>query len=121
MELLEARASMHHVNPKRRCPCNTVVRIKPKLCKFAVTRQAVDSRSDIFALGAVLYEVLTGQRAFDKPTAAETMSAIVDDDPSATAETCRAHAIRARFSFTLVLARGFAEGSLLRDDLEETV
>jgi serine/threonine protein kinase len=32
-----------------------------------------DHRADIFAFGAILYEMLTGQRAFSKPTAAETM------------------------------------------------
>lgn len=40
-----------------------------------------DHRADIFAFGAVLYEMLTGKRAFLKPTAAETMSAILNEDP----------------------------------------
>jgi TolB-like protein/Flp pilus assembly protein TadD len=38
-----------------------------------------DVRSDIFALGCVLYEMLTGQRAFERPTAAETMTAILKE------------------------------------------
>ena len=42
---------------------------------------AADHRSDIFAFGAILYEMLTGQRAFQKPTSAETMSAILNEDP----------------------------------------
>ena len=48
-----------------------------------VRGEAIDSRSDIFALGTVLYEILTGRRAFDRPTPAETMSAILNDDPPA--------------------------------------
>jgi Tol biopolymer transport system component len=42
---------------------------------------AVDCRTDIFSFGAVLYEMLTGQRAFKRDTAAETMTAILNDDP----------------------------------------
>ena len=48
-----------------------------------VRGQAVDSRADIFALGAILYEMLTGKRAFQKPTSPETMSAILNEDPPA--------------------------------------
>ena len=42
---------------------------------------AVDHRSDIFSFGAVLYEMLTGSRAFQRETAAETMTAILKEDP----------------------------------------
>ena len=41
----------------------------------------VDCRTDIFSFGAVLYEMLTGQRAFKRDTAPETMAAILNDDP----------------------------------------
>jgi serine/threonine protein kinase/Tol biopolymer transport system component len=43
--------------------------------------QSADNRSDIFALGAVLHEMLTGKRAFQKPTSADTMSAILNEEP----------------------------------------
>src|SRR5438445_8919736 len=46
-----------------------------------VRGKAVDPRSDIFSLGAVLYEMLSGRRAFQRDTAAETMTAILKDDP----------------------------------------
>jgi len=46
-----------------------------------VRGQAADDRTDIFALGAILYEMLTGKRAFHKPTSAETMSAILNEEP----------------------------------------
>jgi len=40
-----------------------------------------DARSDIFSFGAVLYEMLSGRRAFKRDTAAETMTAILRDYP----------------------------------------
>ena len=47
-----------------------------------VRGQPTDARSDIFAAGAVLYEMLTGRRAFRKTTSAETMTAILNEDPA---------------------------------------
>jgi eukaryotic-like serine/threonine-protein kinase len=41
-----------------------------------------DARSDIFALGTILYEMLFGQRAFRHDTSAETMTAILKEDPA---------------------------------------
>ncbi|HKQ59642.1 MAG TPA: protein kinase [Candidatus Polarisedimenticolaceae bacterium] len=46
-----------------------------------VRGQAVDGRTDLFSLGAVLYEMLAGQRAFQRDTAADTMTAILKEDP----------------------------------------
>jgi len=40
-----------------------------------------DSRSDIFSFGSILYEMISGQRAFRGDTAVETMSAILKEDP----------------------------------------
>jgi Tol biopolymer transport system component/tRNA A-37 threonylcarbamoyl transferase component Bud32 len=49
----------------------------------------VDPRSDIFSFGAILYEMLSGKRAFHGETAADTMSAILKEDPPDFNETNR--------------------------------
>ena len=41
----------------------------------------VDHRADLFAFGAILYELLSGRRAFRRDTAPETMTAILNEDP----------------------------------------
>jgi Tol biopolymer transport system component len=46
-----------------------------------VRGEVADPRTDIFAFGAVLYEMLSGVRAFRRDTAAETMTAVLKDDP----------------------------------------
>jgi serine/threonine protein kinase/Tol biopolymer transport system component len=46
-----------------------------------VRGEALDARADLFAFGAVLYEMVTGQRAFRRETTAETMTAILREDP----------------------------------------
>ena len=43
--------------------------------------QQVDARADIFSFGAILYEMLSGRRAFDGVTLADTQSAILKDEP----------------------------------------
>jgi len=46
-----------------------------------------DARSDIFSFGAILYEMISGKRAFHGETAADTMSAILKEEPPELAET----------------------------------
>ncbi len=46
-----------------------------------VRGRPADARSDIFSFGAILYEMLSGKRAFSGDSAADTMSAILKEDP----------------------------------------
>jgi serine/threonine-protein kinase len=46
-----------------------------------VRGQVADQRSDVFAFGAVLYEMLSGRRAFQSPSTAETLSAVLNEEP----------------------------------------
>jgi len=54
-----------------------------------VKGQPADHRSDIFAFGAILYEMLSGRRAFRGDSAVETMSAILKEDPPDLSETTK--------------------------------
>jgi serine/threonine protein kinase len=47
-----------------------------------VRGEPADPRTDIFAFGALLYEMLSGRRAFRRDTAAETMTAVLNEDPA---------------------------------------
>ena len=49
----------------------------------------LDHRSDIFSFGAIFFEMLSGKRAFKRDTAAETMTAILKEDPPELTETNR--------------------------------
>jgi eukaryotic-like serine/threonine-protein kinase len=48
--------------------------------------RTVDARSDIFAFGAVLYEMLTGRRAFEGPSKMATLSSVIREEPKPIAE-----------------------------------
>ncbi len=54
-----------------------------------VRGQAADPRSDIFAFGAILYEMISGKRAFHGETSADTMSAILKEETPELSETAR--------------------------------
>jgi serine/threonine protein kinase len=54
-----------------------------------VRGKPADARSDLFSFGAILYEMLSGKRAFHGESAAETMSAILKDEPPELTETNR--------------------------------
>jgi serine/threonine protein kinase len=60
----------------------TVVGTAAYMSPEQVQGKALDRRSDVFSLGAVLYEMLAGARAFGGDTPAEVLSAVLRDDPA---------------------------------------
>jgi len=54
-----------------------------------VRGQALDPRSDIFSFGAILYEMLSGKRAFHGDSPADTMSSILKEEPAELSATGR--------------------------------
>jgi len=51
-----------------------------------VRGEPADKRSDVFAVGCVLYELVSGRRTFHSDTAVETMTAILKEEPPSLAE-----------------------------------
>ncbi|HMA18210.1 MAG TPA: serine/threonine-protein kinase, partial [Thermoanaerobaculia bacterium] len=102
-----------------------------------VRGQPVDRRSDIFSFGALLYEMLTGRKAFQGDTAAETMARILRDEPEpleqvtpyvsapvrAIVERCLAKEPRGRYDGAHDLARDLASsrGCVLDGDVRTEV
>jgi Tol biopolymer transport system component len=72
---LEAETRIAHTEPGM--VMGTVGYMSPEQLRA----RAVDHRTDIFSFGAVLYEMLSGRRAFHGETPADTISAILREDP----------------------------------------
>jgi len=91
---------------------------------------AADFRSDQFSLGAIIYEMLTGRRAFQKATSVETLTAILREEPPPIApgdggvpaplrwivERCLAKTADERYDSTRDLARDLQR---VRDSLSD--
>ena len=82
-KLIETQSSSEHssATPGEGTEAGVVMGTVGYMSPEQVRGQTADHRADIFAYGAILYEMLAGKRAFQKPTSADTMSAILNEDP----------------------------------------
>ncbi len=82
----EARAALQTMTEKGTRP-GSVMGTVDYMSPEQASGGTADNRSDQFSFGLVLYEMLTGRRAFNGPTAVETLSAIIRDDADANRAT----------------------------------
>ncbi|GMR24333.1 MAG: hypothetical protein BMS9Abin37_2864 [Acidobacteriota bacterium] len=79
---LESTSDDSAVTSARPTEAGTILGTIGYMSPEQVRGQTSDEKSDIFSLGAVIYEMLTSRRAFKGETTADTMSAILSEDPS---------------------------------------
>ena len=79
---LESTSDDSAVTSARPTQAGTILGTIGYMSPEQVRGRTSDARSDIFSLGAVIYEMLTARRAFKGETTADTMSAILSEDPS---------------------------------------
>ena len=71
--------------PQSLTASGTVVGTPGYMAPEQIRGKLVDQRADLFALAVILYEMLTGQRAFQRASPVETMMSVLQDDPPLTA------------------------------------
>ncbi len=79
-KLIQPKESVANASPTLTLPgvaMGTVGYMAPEQVRGLPT----DHRADIFAFGAILYEMVMGKRTFERPTSADTMSAILNEEP----------------------------------------
>ncbi len=68
-------------NPESLTASGTVVGTPGYMSPEQIRGKPVDQRSDLFSLGVILFEMLTGKRAFQRENPVETMMSILQDEP----------------------------------------
>jgi serine/threonine protein kinase len=79
------------VNPRLSLPGQILGTI-PYMSPEQIHGREVDQRSDLFAFGIILYEMLTGRHPWPRPSPVETLHAILHDDPPAVHAASLMHA-----------------------------
>jgi eukaryotic-like serine/threonine-protein kinase len=79
--LSDTQSPTRTVNPITQTEAGVVLGTAGYMSPEQVRGKPADARSDIFALGTILYETLSGQRAFEKDSSADTMAAILKEEP----------------------------------------
>lgn len=81
-KLVPTAASLSFPMTKNATAKGTILGTIPYMSPEQLEGQATDTRSDIFALGAVLYEMITGRRAFEGKSQASLIAAIMTSNPA---------------------------------------
>jgi serine/threonine protein kinase len=84
-----AGSNLDQINTVARTSPGTIIGTVAYLSPEQARGEVADHRSDIFAFGAVLFEMLTGRPAFLRPTAAETIVAVLRDSAKPQSESGR--------------------------------
>src|SRR5207245_3428744 len=74
-------ASGDHTQPLTHTTAGHVFGTAAYMSPEQAAGRPVDFRSDQFSLGTILYEMVAGRRPFDRDTSAETLTAIIREDP----------------------------------------
>jgi eukaryotic-like serine/threonine-protein kinase len=80
---------------------------------------SVDFRSDQFSLGSILYEMATGRRAFERPSKAETLAAIIQEEPDPIERTSSEVPVPLRWALERCLSKEPARRYASTDDLAQ--
>jgi serine/threonine-protein kinase len=85
----------------------------------------LDQRSDLFSLGAVLYQMLTGTKAFQGASALATLTAVIDRNPPPPSSVVRGLPAEADYLVARALAKDradrYPDGRTLAEDLEDVL
>jgi serine/threonine protein kinase len=85
----------------------------------------LDHRSDLFSLGAVLYQMLTGTKAFEGASALATLTIVIDKDPPPPSSVAQGLPPEADYLVARALAKDradrYPDGRTLAEDLEDVL
>src|SRR5262245_33330918 len=80
--LAKTRVQSEEDNTGTHTPIGTILGTPSYMSPEQAQGEPVDARSDIFAFGSLLYELLSGRKAFQGPTVLSTLTSILRDEPA---------------------------------------